>query len=446
MDSGASGRATRLVSPAWSLAYIASMAVVLSQAISLGYLPAPFFYDLGDNFMDLYHTAFWASGSDAYRVWNSIYPPLNFLVLRVLRRGDAYGSDPFIARDADPLLMILFLVSAALFLFVFCSFRLRYPLPGRERVFRATIIFLSLPFLYGIDRGNTIVWCFSLLFLALGYLQREQRVPAAIAMALAINFKPYFVLLVFAFLAERQWRTLVQVTLWTVLIYLITYLVYGSGSPFQILSNVRAFSNQLEYPWMERTYLTFCAGDIPRLDGHSLPLGSILGTRTWDNILLLYRGLFAASLVAWGSCLVGQRWRGFCNTEDALIVMASVIYLLSPSVGVYFIAVILIFIFLKGLDVWRSPSTWLILVACLPIDLPIMRGLELEQVSWMSRSNVAYELTATYGQAIRPALFALFSVAFACELWLRFLKGRTAVLPHQVEETTPPELMASPLQ
>src|SRR3954447_23190697 len=67
----------------------------------IGYLPAPFVFDVGDTFMDWLHTAYWAHNIGAYSVWQSIYFPLSFVITGVLGDPRCYGSAPYAARDCD---------------------------------------------------------------------------------------------------------------------------------------------------------------------------------------------------------------------------------------------------------------------------------------------------------------------------------------------------------
>jgi hypothetical protein len=57
-----------------------------------GYLPEPFFYESSDTWMDWFNTAWWAHNKGIYDSWASIYPPISFVILRVLGISHCYAS------------------------------------------------------------------------------------------------------------------------------------------------------------------------------------------------------------------------------------------------------------------------------------------------------------------------------------------------------------------
>jgi hypothetical protein len=87
-------------------------------------------------------------------------------------------------------------------------------------------------------------------------------------------------------------------------------------------------------------------------------------------------------------------------------------------VGPYFLTFIIVLIMAKGQEIWARPSTWLLLLACLPMDIPAVKGVETEVFSWVSQSSVGFQLNLTFGEILRPVLFSLFSLSFALEFWL----------------------------
>jgi hypothetical protein len=174
----------------------------------------------------------------------------------------------------------------------------------------------------------------------------------------------------------------------------------------------------VDYPWLMRAYLTWSPADLLKLDTLFLPMGSALGTGTWEQILGLLRTLYGVALGALGLSLAAQWRRGFCRTTDAMVLLATLLYLRSSSVGPYFLAIILTLLLARREAIWHRPSTWLLLLACLPLDVPLFQGHTLETFSWVSNAPVAYELNLNLGHLLRPILFPLFATAFAAELWL----------------------------
>ncbi len=57
-----------------------------------GYFPQPFFYNINDTWMDWFNPAYWAHQPGTYDSFQSIYPPLTFVILKTLTFGPCYVS------------------------------------------------------------------------------------------------------------------------------------------------------------------------------------------------------------------------------------------------------------------------------------------------------------------------------------------------------------------
>ena len=84
-----------------ALAVVASFGWTALVFHRTGYLPQPFVFDTNDTFMDWFNTAYWAHHPGAYDIWQSIYPPLSFVFLKLVGLPGCYLDSPFYARDCD---------------------------------------------------------------------------------------------------------------------------------------------------------------------------------------------------------------------------------------------------------------------------------------------------------------------------------------------------------
>jgi hypothetical protein len=198
----------------WTIA-----AIVIIQVASVGYyywyfqkhryLPAPFIYNKFDTFMDLYNSMWWGMQDFKYTLWGSVYPPLNFLVLDALRLL-FYGPLTVISsldfRDIDitPALLMCGLYLTAPFAVVATESWSALPISARILIAAGTA--LSPPLLFAMERGNLIL----LAFLALPLVFNRKAVRRIIGIAVLINLKPYFAVLLLAFVLSGQWRGLIQ--------------------------------------------------------------------------------------------------------------------------------------------------------------------------------------------------------------------------------------------
>lgn len=188
------------------------------------YLPSPFIYDKSDTFMDLFHTLYWSNNSGRYTEWLSVYPPLVFLVLKFVYQvfyGDETFINAFELREQTNY-FIYFFIGCAL-LAQGCVFRT--PLWSRLLVHQRLLLFLisvlSTPFLFALERGNLILFCPILIAIALS----GKPIEKVVCIAILINLKPYFALLMAVFALKRDWSNLLKVIVFSGFLYLATGLV-----------------------------------------------------------------------------------------------------------------------------------------------------------------------------------------------------------------------------
>lgn len=201
------------------------------------YLPIPFVSDKHDTFMDFYHTAFWSGQSGRYTEWSSVYPPLVFLVFKLIL--PLFGSDgdyanAFQMRAEWPFgSVLIWAIAISSLAITLCS-----PLYARWRLRDRAALFgfllLSPPILFTIERGNIILLLVPLLAVAAGRTGWRR----AWALAVMINIKPYCVLLLFAYLIKGEWRWFCNSVAISGTIYIASGLLVDSNFPLMLFNLV----------------------------------------------------------------------------------------------------------------------------------------------------------------------------------------------------------------
>jgi hypothetical protein len=201
-----------------------------------GLLPQPFFPNYWDTWMDGINTAMWAHLPGAYDVWRSIYPPLSFVWLKIFSLSQCYAdADGFSIRDCD------WVFRYTMWGFFFLNLPLIYLMyrrtDGRTAVPRAIAVGLGLPMLFALERGNLVIPCFTFFAPFL----RSARLKW-LCVAMTVNFKPYLIGPVFASLLRRRWRWFEGCVVSIILVYAVSYVLYGSGSPMEVIENMIIFA------------------------------------------------------------------------------------------------------------------------------------------------------------------------------------------------------------
>jgi hypothetical protein len=276
-----------------------------------GYLPEPFFYESSDTWMDWFNTAWWAHNKGIYDSWASIYPPISFVILRVLGISHCYASP---AAGPEPRLCdwlgvgaihAFYVLDIVLVALSFIRIDRRTALP------RSLAITLGMPLLYGLDRGNLILLALACVVLAFGPLVRSARLRW-IALAVAINLKVYIVTALAAQLLRRRWRWTEGAALATVVVYLLSYAALGAGTPMELVTNIRDFAkadvvgNVLDV-WYPATYLPM----IKLLTGSDFPVIVLLGSRVmdWGGAILPILMHLGQATIAMGAVAIWLRPR-----------------------------------------------------------------------------------------------------------------------------------------
>jgi hypothetical protein len=170
--------------------------------------------------MDFYNPLFWVIKNGFYTTFNSVYPAINYFFLKIFSLGISPDqiSNPFQLRSDFPILGVIISFIYALFILVVVNIGewRKVNFSHKGLIFLACM--LSVPVLFGLERGNLIF--LALLFLSL-YLSASNPWVRAIFLGLLINVKPYFAILLVQYLNIHQFNKmeLIRSLLMTAIIF-----------------------------------------------------------------------------------------------------------------------------------------------------------------------------------------------------------------------------------
>lgn len=384
-----------------------------------GYLPAPFVADKSDTFMDLYNTLWWSAHDGRYTEWRSIYPPLNFTVLDIMRAvlvPSGAGSDAAHLRATNlwPAYLITALhVAAPLFIVSRSSWR---DLSAANRTLIALIAILSPVFLFSMERGNLII--LPLFLLPFVFSDRDGWWKPLL-LAVAINLKPYLAPLIFAYALTGNWRRVLQSLAFAGGIFLLTGLVEDPDF-LLFLQNIRGFADSAVLPArqllampaspsaLSRAILLFL-NDPDHLSSHTAVLGlmpPLIETIKTAAIILALCGLFLRRRTA--------------RIPEAFFVLLVVIVTAGTWAGGY--SQIFYLAAIPTLLAMRFGRAHLLVVGALflPWDLVTLYSEpSAYSQSFITQSTVTATWQIGLGAITRPALNTLLLLLLGLELLLR---------------------------
>ena len=372
-----------------------------------GYLPQPFYYRASDSLLDLYSTAFWAHTAGAFSQWHSQYPPLSFIFLRFASLKSCYAPGYLSGRDCDWFArLVLFAIFLGNLALVYRNYRLSDP---RTAIPRTIAMGLGLPMLYALERGNLLIPCFTCFVLGYGDLIRRQWIRC-LALAAAMNFKPYLVFVVVPMIIKRRWAWAAACGLMGGAIYVATALWYGSGWPLQIIANETSYAGAPSKSYFSDLYYATSYWPLIRIL-HTLPAGLRLASAPvaagWSMALTV--ALRAAQLTALAS-LVAALVRPAGADIRRLAALSVAVSITAFTTGSAGYAQIFLF-FLVFYEPWRGPVRITVLLAtyllCIPIDYIVLPLAPQAAYSWLGGREVTAAAGVSIGQIVRPALLLI---------------------------------------
>ena len=397
---------------------------------SNGYLPSPFIYDKSDTFMDLFNTMYWVYDDGRYTDWGSVYPPLGFLVLKFINflfDGSRFG-DPAYMRDNSVFVIFGFGLIYLLVPFLVLKTKYWQGFPGNEKILVYFIMIFSTPMLFALERGNMIVLAPVLLALTLsriGFLR-------ALCIALLINIKPYFALLLIYYLARQNWKGFATCSLLSGLIFVITGLALDNHF-LNFFINLLSFSQEDEL---------FSLREVMSMPSSISAFSYVLKNPDGSGFASAYLSPQIITIII--NAIESAKWAvlfislvtllkktPFMHDAEIFCLLLVVITNLGIWVGGYslLLYIVLIPVLIKMHARWLYIG--LLSLMAMPLDIiPLSGDFIGEQYSYLADAYVNIDWTLGLGSAIRPVVNLILLLLLSCEFIARESKGTNENVMH----------------
>jgi hypothetical protein len=366
-----------------------------------GFLPRPFFHDTNDTFMDWYNAAYWVYHPHAYEIWLSVYPPFSFVFLRLFSEPSCYGATELVARTCDPIGR--FVLPA----FVLLNLVLVFVIYRRDNrataIPRAIALGIGMPMLFAWERGNLIIPCFTLFILGHSRLLKAAWVRW-LCVAASINFKPYLVLSLAGYLVRRQWRWVEGAVVAIVLVFMLSYALYGAGNPAVIFYNIKTFA---EAPVVfSADAFAYATTYKPLLEiMQNFPIMHFVGSRPMEVLESVAPAAKSLGILGVLTCFAGAIWRPGTLTLNRLAALSMALLLTATEPGIYSEVFLFFFVFMeRGRGFGQIVALTAAYILCVPFDYQVVRLAHEVTYSYLSGRAVGYNIGLTIGQFVRPTL------------------------------------------
>lgn len=383
---------------------LASIVCALVHLGRQGYLPQPFYYQIGASEMDLYSTAYWAYHQGAYTVWHSLYPPISFDFLRLFTVPACYFADEATGRRCDPIASIFLY---GMFLLNLVLVWLTYRRVDRLTAIPRTIaVAAGLPMLYALERGNLLIPCFTAFVLGAGTLVSSP-VWRKVALAVSVNFKPYLLVVILPAVARRDWRWLLGFGVIGLLIYGVTFLLQGDGTPAQLLTGMGAYAGGKQDALWANLYFSTSYWPLIRFLEARQAFAATMGPRSIAIIGGCLVGLMRMAQIGSAGCMVAAIARPSRIDANRFMALYAALIFTTVTNGSSGYAQFFLY-FLVFLEPWRGAIRIAILISayllCLPADQVIWPMMHGATYSFLGGREVSYSFGVSVGQILRPGL------------------------------------------
>lgn len=247
--------------------------------------------------------------TDSYA--GEIYPPLGMLIFRILKpfmSFDYQFGDHTFARN-DPAMVQLFMtitVTTAVAYAWIVSNQVRGSKP--IRFLMAICSVLVFPFLFGMERGNTILFALIFLMLFAFYKDSENKVIrelSLVALALSAALKMYPAIFGLILLAEKRYKEALRCVLYGLILYLLPFAFFGGFSQIAVMvKNIAGFSGDEKLHFI---YFPELLAPLRLLLLHeSADTGIVLMIPTWAEVLSTWAPLLLAIIAVF---VLKERWK-----------------------------------------------------------------------------------------------------------------------------------------
>jgi hypothetical protein len=260
--------------------------------------------------------------------------------------------------------------------------------------------------LYAVERGNLLIIAFTGLVLGYGPLLRLSSLRW-LAIAVAINFKPYVAILSLAFLARQRWLWLFSCALMAIVIYLSTWLILGEGAPSELLTQETHYARAVGDRFFSDVYYATSFWPWVRLLA-AAPHGMVLVSPEAGRLIVeLLVGLMRIPQFIAIACAVlalARPRRVNVNIFAAGCIAGSMTTFTTGSAG--YTEVFLFF--LLFFEPWKGAARIVILVCtyllCIPVDYVFWPVVHETARSWLGGRVISASFGISVGQIVRPIL------------------------------------------
>ena len=319
-----------------------------------------FFYDLNDTYMDHFNTLFWSARDGRYDIWESVYPPLAFLLTKIGSIESCLNNslDPFVLRSCNPNAVVPLFVVYFIGVLTNCYYVVKnasYKISSLQKSLLIVGLLLSYPGLFALERGNSIVYLFAIITILVLF---GNKFYDSILLAVACNIKPYCIICIVPTILKKKLTNTLIFLIFTVGLFFLTAAYLDDKNSIFFVSNMFSFnigSQGINYQNISYTTTLLTYAKLMSTSGDKKILVALYYIALLLPIVMIIGGVLKKSFED-DACLI-------CEIRMLYLIFISAFLAVTNSPGLY-ASVILIPLLIYVWSV-RDDGVYLILLAAL---------------------------------------------------------------------------------
>jgi hypothetical protein len=244
---------------------------------------------------------------------------------------------------------------------------------------------------------------------------------------MSVNFKPYLVVAILGKVFRRKWRWAEGAAIATVLVYIVSYTIFGRGTPFEILYNELIFSGTPDQ--LSVNYMSYSTTYNAMLDfvKSLLPLMHFLGSKPLETVEYIIPIFIKVGIVGTLICYAGAIWRPAALSSHRIAAISVLLFFVSNKTAGEYAEVFLFFLIF--FEKWEGVFRIIVLICaymlCVPWDMTLVRIIHMSSDSYLSGKAVSYDFGVTLGAVVRPGLLLIMEYALLAVSLMDICRARS---------------------
>jgi len=293
---------------------------------------------------------------------------------------------------------------------------------------RTIAVWLGLPMLFAVDRGNLVFVTYFFLFLSFGEVLQSARARWA-NLAIAINLKTYVLPLVVVDLIRHRFKPMLSMLLMTLALYLFSWFCFGYGSPKTLIDNTVSFSFSQSVNVWDIWYTTTYKPILSLIYGPYPIISAVGSTKTEIAEVLIPTLTVLSQVIIFAACFLCTVWRVPMSRHRAALLVYGFTLITVELLG--YSSALLIFLALmeKGQGVFQRLAIIGAYLLAIPADWVINSVPPLYYEGFYAGKAISLDLGVAIGQELRPGIIMLIPTLLALESLIEAIKSRRTSVP-----------------